>query len=93
MDMKIVLTTFWLVFLAELGDKTQLATLAFSAGTSSKLSVFIGSAGALAVTSALAVVLGDFLSRYLPVKAMHIAAGGGFIVIGGLMLFKEFWNR
>ncbi len=93
MDFKIVLTTFWLVFLAELGDKTQLATLAFSAGTTSKVSVFIGSAGALVVTSALAVVLGDLLSRHLPVKAMHIAAGGGFVVIGALMLAKELWNR
>lgn len=93
MDFKIILTTFWLVFLAELGDKTQLATLAFSAGTPSKMSVFIGSAGALVVTSALAVVLGDLLSRHLPVKAMHIAAGGGFVVIGALMLAKELWNR
>ena len=93
MDLKIIFTTFWLVFLAELGDKTQLATLAFSAATPSKISVFLGSAGALVVTSALAVVLGDLLSRHLPVRAMHIASGCGFLVIGALMLANELWNR
>ncbi len=92
MDMKVVLTTFWMIFLAELGDKTQLATLGFSAGSASKLSVFVGSAAALVVTSALAVLLGDAISRVLPVRAIHLAAGTGFVVIGALMIAKEVWK-
>lgn len=92
MDFKLVMTTFWMIFLAELGDKTQLATLAFSAGTPSKMAVFVGSALALVCTSALAVLLGDVLSRTLPVKALHLAAGAGFVVIGAMMLAKEIWK-
>jgi putative Ca2+/H+ antiporter (TMEM165/GDT1 family) len=92
MDFKLILTTFWLIFLAELGDKTQLATVAFSVGTPSKMSVFAGSALALVLTSALAVLFGDALSRFVPLKALHIAAGGGFMVIGALMLAKELWK-
>jgi len=92
MDLKIVFTAFWMIFLAELGDKTQLATLAFSAGSQSKLSVFLGSALALTLTSALAVLLGDAVSRVLPVKMVHIAAGGGFVVIGVLMIVNEVWK-
>jgi len=89
MDVKIVMAAFWTIFLAELGDKTQLATLAFSAGSQSKLSVFLGSAGALVLTSALAVLLGDALSRLLPIRVVHMVAAVGFVVIGLVMLWGE----
>jgi putative Ca2+/H+ antiporter (TMEM165/GDT1 family) len=59
MDLKLLLTTFGLVFLAELGDKTQLATFCFSADCEDyRLSVFLGSAGALVLSSLIAVFLG-----------------------------------
>ena len=54
MDFKVLLTTFGMIFLAELGDKTQLATLPFAAESKSKLAVFLGAAGALLLTSLLA---------------------------------------
>jgi Ca2+/H+ antiporter, TMEM165/GDT1 family len=88
MDFKVFFTTFWMIFLAELGDKTQLATLTFAAESKSRLSVFFGSAGALVLTSLLAVALGSVISRVVPESAMRIGAGVLFIVLGGWMLFS-----
>jgi putative Ca2+/H+ antiporter (TMEM165/GDT1 family) len=92
MDIKIFLTTFGFIFLAEIGDKTQLATLAFAAGSESRFSVFLGAAIALTITSAIAVLLGEGLSRLLPLKVLHIAAATGFVVIGVFMLAKELYK-
>ena len=87
MDIKLIVTTFLAVFLAELGDKTQLATLSLSADTGRKLSVFIGSATALVATSALAVLVGDVVARYLPPKVIRLAAGLLFVALGLWMIF------
>jgi putative Ca2+/H+ antiporter (TMEM165/GDT1 family) len=83
MDVKILLTVFTTVFLAELGDKTQLATLLFATqkGTS-MLTVFLGAAGALVLTSALGVIAGTALAQYVNPKHLQMLAGIGFIVIG-----------
>ena len=86
MDWKLMLSTFGLVFLAELGDKTQLATMSLSAGAPSRLAVFLGSAGALVLTSALAVLLGGAIARVVPEIWIHRVAGVGFIVMGVLFL-------
>jgi putative Ca2+/H+ antiporter (TMEM165/GDT1 family) len=86
MDFKIVFTTFWMIFLAELGDKTQLATFAFAAETKSRLAVFLGSAGALILTSLLAVVFGSIISRLVPAYYVKIGAGGLFVLLGLWML-------
>jgi len=87
MDIKFMMTTFGLVFLAELGDKTQLATFCLSADCeSSKWSVFIGSASALVVASLIAVLLGDTLSRMVPPLYIRIGAGVFFLVVGVWML-------
>lgn len=75
MDLKLLMTTFGLVFLAELGDKTQLATFCFSADCDSKLSVFLGSAGALVLSSLIAVVFGAAVSRVVPPNYIKIGAG------------------
>jgi len=86
MDIKVLVTTFGMIFLAELGDKTQLATLTFAAESKSRLSVFLGSAGALALTSLLAVAFGSVVSRLIPPNYIKIGAGALFIVLGCWML-------
>ena len=87
MDIKLLLTTFGLVFLAELGDKTQLATFCFSADCDSKLSVFLGSAGALVLSSLIAVVFGAAVSRVVPPNYIKIGAGIFFVVVGVWTLY------
>ena len=86
MDFKVMLTTFGMIFLAELGDKTQLATLAFAVESKSRVAVFIGSAGALILTSLLAVVFGSAISRMIPTNYIKIGAGSLFILLGFWML-------
>jgi putative Ca2+/H+ antiporter (TMEM165/GDT1 family) len=86
MDVSILVRTFAAVFLAELGDKTQLATFCFAAEGRSWISVFIGSAAALIVASFLAVLLGCEVSKYVPEKYIKISAGVLFIAIGAWMI-------
>ena len=86
MDLKVLFTTFGMIFLAELGDKTQLATFAFASNSESPLAVFLGSAGALVLTSLLAVVFGSVVSRMVPANYIKIGAGGLFILLGLWML-------
>lgn len=87
MDIKLLLTTFGLVFLAELGDKTQLATFCFSADCDSRLSVFLGSAGALVLSSLIAVVFGAAVSRVVPPNYIKIGAGIFFVIVGVWTLY------
>ena len=82
-----MLTTFGMIFLAELGDKTQLATFAFAAESKTRLSVFLGAAGALLLTSLLAVVFGSAPSRLIPANYIKTGAGVLFILLGLWMLF------
>jgi putative Ca2+/H+ antiporter (TMEM165/GDT1 family) len=86
-----ILTSFGLVLLAELGDKTQLAVLALASETKSPWAVFIGAGSALLVSTALAVALGSLLSRFLPASAtrgIHYAAGVLLVVVGGWTIWK-----
>lgn len=84
---QILATTFATVFLAELGDKTQLATLSFASGNESKLAVFLGSACALVATSAIAVLLGSTLGRFINPVYLKIGGGALFIILGVMMLW------
>jgi putative Ca2+/H+ antiporter (TMEM165/GDT1 family) len=86
MDWKLLLSTFGLVFLAELGDKTQLATFTLAASGRSRLAVFLGAAGALVVTSGIAVLLGEEVARVVPEAWIRRAAGLGFLALGVLLL-------
>ena len=86
MDLKVLFTTFGMIFVAELGDKTQLATFAFASESKSPLAVFLGSAGALVLTSLLAVVFGSVVSRVVPSNYIKIGAGGLFVLLGLCML-------
>jgi len=88
MDLKVMLTTFGMIFLAELGDKTQLATFAFAAESKSRLSVFLGSAGALVLTSLLAVVFGSVVSRLVPANYIKAGAGALFVLLGLWMMLS-----
>ena len=89
MDWKVLWTVFASVFVAELGDKTQLATLLFASNEeTSKLTVFAGASFALIVTSALGVLAGEIVSTYVSGKHLHYLAGIGFIVIGVWTLVK-----
>lgn len=83
MDIRIVLTVFAAIFIAELGDKTQLATLLFAADREvGKLTVFFGASLALVATSAIGVLAGGAISQYVGEKALHYVAGAGFLAIG-----------
>ncbi|MCU0698476.1 MAG: TMEM165/GDT1 family protein [Myxococcaceae bacterium] len=88
MDWKLAGMTFAAVFIAELGDKTQLATLSFATSGQSRLSVFAGSALALVATSALAVVGGQALARVVPPLVLQRLSGVAFVVIGAWVLFS-----
>jgi len=91
MDFKILFTVFAAIFVAELGDKTQLATMLFAADKEvSKISVFLGSSLALILTSALGVFFGSILSQHINAKYMSMLAGAGFILIGSWLLYKGF---
>lgn len=88
MDWKLFLTVFGTMFLAELGDKTQLTVLTFTCSYKNPFSVFLGGAAALVVSTLLAVIVGEGLVKIIPVKILHILAALAFIVIGGLLLAK-----
>ena len=89
MDLKILMTVFTSVFIAELGDKTQLATMLFAADKDiSKMTVFVGAASALVLTSAIGVAAGSIVSQYVSEKTLQIVAGVGFIAIGLWTLVK-----
>ncbi len=90
MDPKLFMTVFASVFLAELGDKTQLATLLYATDAADrKMTVFLAAAGALVVTSAIGVLAGGVVSRYVAPEVLTKVAGAGFIVIGLWTLLKS----
>jgi putative Ca2+/H+ antiporter (TMEM165/GDT1 family) len=85
------LAVFLSVFFAELGDKTQLATVLFAAdGERSKITVFAAAASALIASTAIAVLLGAMADRYLSALPLKLIAGAGFVVIGGVMIAEHF---
>ncbi len=87
--MRTFLSVFTTLFLAELGDKTQLAVIAFSAdGGGNRWTVFAASSAALIASTGLAVVVGGALTRVLPVAWLQVAAAVAFVVIG-LLLLRE----
>jgi putative Ca2+/H+ antiporter (TMEM165/GDT1 family) len=83
MDLKLLAAVFATVFVAELGDKTQLATVLYAAdGRNPKLTVLIGSAAALVLSSSLAVLAGSVISQHVSAKLLSWVAGLGFVAIG-----------
>ena len=89
MDLKLLVVVFSTIFVAELGDKTQLATLLYAAKEEGAgLPVFLGSASALVLTSALAVLAGSLLSQQLSPKLLSWIAGVAFIGVGVWTLLR-----
>ncbi len=83
MDLRLFATVFGTIFIAELGDKTQLATLLYASDSSHpKLTVFAASAAALVLTSALGVLAGSLVADYVNPKVVRWVAGLGFIAVG-----------
>ncbi len=89
MELKLFATVFGTVFVAELGDKTQLATMLFAADSAKSLwVVFLAAALALIVSTALGVAAGATIARVLPVDALPRVAGAVFVAIGLWMLIR-----
>ena len=90
MDLRVLLTTFGIIFLAEMGDKTQLAAMTMSAQTKKPWAVFIGASVALAAVSAIGILVGGLAGQYVPLEWVKRVAAVAFIVIGVLMLAGKF---
>ena len=89
MNWTVFLTIFVSVFIAELGDKTQLATMLFAADKEvSRYTVFFAASAALIVASAIGVLAGSLLAEYINAKYLHYVAGIGFIGIGIFTLYN-----
>lgn len=89
--MRELFSVFFAIFIAELGDKTQLATLLFASENKlPPLAVFAASAGALVLSAAIAVLLGTVASKYLAVLPLKLIAGIGFMIIGGMAVADYF---
>ena len=89
MEMKVFFTVFAAVFIAELGDKTQFATMLFAADKEvSKWTVFWGASAALVVATVIGVIAGTVLSEFINERYLNYIAGAGFILIGALTLAR-----
>lgn len=89
MSWKIFVPAFVTIFLAELGDKTQLASISLAAQSKSPLWVFLGAMAAFGAVTLIGVTLGVFLTRFIPESYIRIASGLIFIIIGTLTLLNK----
>ena len=89
MELKVFFTVFAAVFIAELGDKTQLATMLFAADREvSKWTVFWGASSALIVATVIGIIAGTVLSEFINERYLNYIAGVGFILIGAFTLLR-----
>ncbi|MGE4582902.1 MAG: TMEM165/GDT1 family protein [Synechococcus sp.] len=89
MDLTLLISTFLTVFLAELGDKTQLATVALSGTSDRPLAVFLGSASALVLASLLGAMAGGSVASVVPTELLQLSASVGFLIIGTRLLLQS----
>ena len=89
MDITLLVSTFLTVFLAELGDKTQLATVALSGTSNRPLAVFVGSSSALVLASLLGALAGGSVASVVPTELLQLIASIGFLVIGSRLLLQS----
>ena len=93
MILSLLLSTFITVFIAELGDKTQLATLTISGTSKKPLAVFLGSASALVFASLLGAFAGGSISAFVPEVILKLIASITFLIIGLRLLINTFFNE
>ncbi|SHK00701.1 TMEM165/GDT1 family protein [Paramaledivibacter caminithermalis] len=86
---KIIFTSFWIVFIAELGDKTQLQTMLLATQTKSIWGVFIGASLALVLSALIGVLASTYITKLIPPSYLQFAAGSAFIIIGILTLLDK----
>lgn len=86
MNWRILLTTFGVIFLAEMGDKTQLAAMTMAAQSKQPWMVFIGASLALTCVSAIGIIVGGVIGNYLSLEWIRRCAAVSFILIGILIL-------
>ncbi len=89
MDWKVMITTFGTIFLAELGDKTQLAAILMTSKTGQPLSVFLGAIGALSLVTLVGVTVGEGLLSMIPQHFLKKGAALAFILVGIWMFFGK----
>ncbi|MEZ5344884.1 MAG: TMEM165/GDT1 family protein [Pyrinomonadaceae bacterium] len=89
MEWKIFWSAFVTLFLAELGDKTQLAVITMTSKSKAAVSVFLGASLALILVTLLGVVFGSVLGEYIPTEWLQRIVAFAFIAIGVLMLFGK----
>ena len=89
MDFTLLFTTFFTVFLAELGDKTQLATVALSGTSDRPLAVFLGSSSALVFASLLGALAGESVATVIRPDVLQLLAASGFLIIGTRLLVQS----
>ena len=89
MDWKIFFATFSAIFLAELADKTQLVGIGMSAKSGKPLTVWLGSVSAYIVVTALSVLIGAMLGKYIKPELIRYAGASIFVMIGVLMFLGK----
>ena len=90
MDWKLFASTFGAIFLAELGDKTQLGCILLAANSRKIWTVFLGSSLALVCVTFLGVIFAQFLCTYVPAHVIKKVAAGGFVIMGILIFMDKF---
>ncbi len=88
MDWRLALTTFGMVILAELGDKTQLLVFTLASQHRAPWVVFLGAAAALSAVSLLGAFVGGIVGEFLPTKYVQLGAGILFVAVGGLVIYR-----
>ena len=88
-EFRVLLSTFALLIVAELGDKTQLAVISMTAKHKMPIWIFVGATLALAAVTALGVLGGELLTRFIPEMILRKAAAVLFVVMGLLMWFEK----
>jgi len=92
MIISLLISTFITVFIAELGDKTQLATLTISGTSNKPLAVFLGSSSALVLASLLGALTGGSISTLLPEVILKSIASITFLIIGSRLFMNSFYS-